>query len=320
MTLLALQPASGGPALGHYADTIDGTVPISTIEPYAKGSTFERLLEIYPDGEATVWGGVGGNRSKIAKLSPGDVVWFYRTGEFISKCEVTNVVLDAPRLANAMWDPDEEKGSFQHVFFLTKPEEIRIPWSPVRSHLGYADNYWPQSLHVLDWETSRELISLFDSGVGGEDEDAQVATTAVEIAREGKLAGGQTYETSAEVRKAVEVYAVRVATAYFKVQGYEVKEKGAPYDLLCTKGEREIYVEVKGTQSPGKTVFLTKNEVALAQDEEVESALFLQHSVSVDRSTKPVTASGGHTHVLWPWDVNEEDLLALQYRYEVTGR
>lgn len=320
MPRLALQPASTGDAVEHYRDTIERTQSLAKLEPFLKPEVRDELREAYPDGQATVWGGVSRNRSKIAKLRPGDIVWFYRAGEFISECRVTAVVLDAPALANELWDPNPKRGSFEHVFFLTRPRPIRVPWDPVRDYKGYQSNYVPQSIHVLERDESMDILRLFGPDTAGaSDSAAKKAVEALEAEVEESYGRGQGHASSAELRKVIEEYAIRSATVYFERSGFEVEEHGAPYDLLCTRRDREVFVEVKGTQTPGERVFLTRNEVHLAQDDTKESVLYVQHSIDVEVDGDVLKASGGHSHVLWPWDPSDDDLSPVTFTYRVPG-
>ncbi len=106
------------------------------------------------------------------------------------------------------------------------------------------------------------------------------------------------------------------AATYFESLGYKVVDVSArrPYDLECVKGKSKLYVEVKGTQSKGESVFLTAGEVKFAIKHASSMALFILHTVQVDSSGN---ASGGVREIQVPWIVNDEDLAALSYKYQV---
>ncbi len=53
--------------------------------------------------------------------------------------------------------------------------------------------------------------------------------------------------------------------------GYTVKRRGKPFDLLCIRDSETLFVEVKGTQSNGEAVFLTRNEVQWARGRQLPS-------------------------------------------------
>jgi hypothetical protein len=150
------------------------------------------------------------------------------------------------------------------------------------------------------------------------DQDAEAAG-ATEGA-ESKRSGGQGFASSKAVRDAVELRAMDAAKAYFEGEGYDWEDTSAnrPYDLFCTDGDGDLYVEVKGTQTDGSAVFLTKNEVRHARRNPEESVLFVLHSIEVETDEGGSTrASGGDEVVLWPWAVDDGVLIAISYRYDL---
>ena len=133
---------------------------------------------------------------------------------------------------------------------------------------------------------------------------------------------GQRFASSAEFRSAVEMRAMKVAADHFEGNGYTVGDTSAnrPYDLVATHGDETLYVEVKGTTTPGEKVFLTKNEVAHAKEHPGECVLFVVHDITVRGDTaEDLVASGGEMRVMWPWSPDDEDLVALVYQYTLPG-
>lgn len=63
---------------------------------------------------------------------------------------------------------------------------------------------------------------------------------------------GQGYALDADLRRAIEQYAMEIAKAFYEKQGWSVFDVSAThsYDLLCTSATgKELHVEVKGTTS-----------------------------------------------------------------------
>jgi hypothetical protein len=89
---------------------------------------------------------------------------------------------------------------------------------------------------------------------------------------------------------------------------------GKPYDLRCTKDNEELFVEVKGTQTPGATVLLTKNEVDFARRYRRHMALFILHSARVIKG-ECLSVSGGISRVLPPWDIDRGLLVPTECMY-----
>ncbi|MFE1399232.1 MrcB family domain-containing protein [Nocardiopsis dassonvillei] len=135
--------------------------------------------------------------------------------------------------------------------------------------------------------------------------------------RRTKAAKGQGFRLSAPDRRALELHSVGMATAYFEAQGWSVKDVGATesYDLLLKRGDERLHVEVKGTTSEGAQVILTRAEVDKQRELAPENALVVVHSIHLDRSVSPPTASGGVLHCTSPWEIEEEDLTVVSYIY-----
>jgi Domain of unknown function (DUF3883) len=67
----------------------------------------------------------------------------------------------------------------------------------------------------------------------------------------------------------VESYAMALCKNHYSSNGYVVEDVSAnrPYDFLIKKNGESRYVEVKGAQTAGETIVLTKNEVNLSRNE-----------------------------------------------------
>ncbi|WP_280265760.1 MrcB family domain-containing protein [Nocardia wallacei] len=130
---------------------------------------------------------------------------------------------------------------------------------------------------------------------------------------------GQGFRLKTDEKDAIEDRAVEVATEYFESLGYEVQNTGdsKSFDLLATKEDETIYVEVKGTTSLGERVVLTYREVEHHLDAHPDNALVVVHSIRLDRSVNPATASGGVRVVHRPWKIDESALQPVSYKYVV---
>jgi Domain of unknown function (DUF3883)/EVE domain len=133
----------------------------------------------------------------------------------------------------------------------------------------------------------------------------------------GKSHLGQGYSTNPDIRRAIELYAMQKATAFYEEQGWIVSDVSLThsYDLLCISitGE-ELHIEVKGTTSDGAQILLTANEVKHAQNCYPKVALFILSNIKVDPKSidKP---QGGEIQRLEPWKVDDGTLSALAFSY-----
>lgn len=128
---------------------------------------------------------------------------------------------------------------------------------------------------------------------------------------------GQGFLLTSDERRAIERHSVRMATKHFEAQGWKVKDVGdkESFDLLLTRGEGRLHVEVKGTTSAGLEVILTRAEVEKQRKHYPHNALVVVHSIELDRSGETPATSGGVLHSTSPWVVEDEDLTVISYAY-----
>jgi len=93
------------------------------------------------------------------------------------------------------------------------------------------------------------------------------------------------------------------------------KHKTESFDFLCSFGGKDLFVEVKGTQSDGTCISLTPNEVTHAKENQ-NSALFIVYDLQVKDGQLPKVA-GGKELFLMPWDINAGKLEARGYAFTV---
>lgn len=133
---------------------------------------------------------------------------------------------------------------------------------------------------------------------------------------------GLGFEENEKIRKSIENYSTAVTIKYLENEGYEVKEYNEekqkicayePYDLLAYKEGKEFFVEVKGTQSLGKQVIFTKNEVELHQDKN-NVILSVVHSIQISDNLTAIENSG-EISLYNPWKIDKDKLTAISYYY-----
>lgn len=127
--------------------------------------------------------------------------------------------------------------------------------------------------------------------------------------------GGQGRGLDGPCRRAVELHAMKMATEHFASEGWQVSDVSLveSYDLRCTRGRKVLHVEVKGTIGAGDSVLLTPNEVALLRVKHPATALYVLHSIALDRSGKTPIAAGGIGVVRRPFDIAACELKPLGY-------
>jgi hypothetical protein len=146
---------------------------------------------------------------------------------------------------------------------------------PVLRELNVAHATGGTIFHVTpsQWDAIMELVG----GWPARNPDLEdVERTIEEYA--GKKRSGQGFSTNADMRRAIEQYAMQKAKAFYEERGWKVLDVSTThsYDLLCKADDgEELHVEVKGTTSDGTQILLTANEVRHARDHYPKVALFI---------------------------------------------
>lgn len=157
--------------------------------------------------------------------------------------------------------------------------------------------------YVLSYDKANLLINPEDEGNTNE-----AATVAQE-----RAAG---FQSDPQIRGLIEQYAMREAQKELEKRGFCMFQNTSatkPYDFICDRDGRKFYVEVKGTQTTGKTILLTKNEVEHVKANGSSCILVVVHSVMV--SGKQV-AKNGIPDVTEKWDLTEGELTATHYLWK----
>ncbi len=169
-------------------------------------------------------------------------------------------------------------------------------------------------LQMAAFEIGKELFDEITNRLMAEEADDSVVE-----AIERQQAKGQGFQLDSKRRKAIENYAMDEARKYFDGKGYECDDHSnkRPYDLLYSRGREVLHVEVKGTQTDGAEVILTRGEVEFARRNEVQMVLFILHSIHVANSKNGFHLSGGDCTLIRPWRVDEGSLMPVSFKYRL---
>ena len=124
-------------------------------------------------------------------------------------------------------------------------------------------------------------------------------------------------QLSEKVRKLIELTAEDCTEEHYVALGWLVERVGAQklgYDLRCTKPERELHVEVKGTTGKGQEVILTPNEVRHCRSYPEMALSVVSRIVIADDET---VADRGDLYILEPWNMDDARLTPSEYSYRV---
>jgi Domain of unknown function (DUF3883) len=128
------------------------------------------------------------------------------------------------------------------------------------------------------------------------------------------------FQSDPAIRRAVDKFAMSKARSTLVARGYKNvldTSKSKPYDYTCDRQRKNFFVEVKGTQTPGRTLILTRGEVKHITSHADQSILVLVHSVKVS-ANGTAQVSGGTTEVRESWTLRSADLCPVQYSWTVS--
>lgn len=180
----------------------------------------------------------------------------------------------------------------------------------------------PRDLNSAKFNWIKEAVQYVQSYDGAnvlidplenlEDEIAELAEN------EQSALGGQGFQVDSQSRRKIENHAVARATKHFIKRFSKVTYVGnkQSYDLLCEGKKATLRVEVKGTQSMGSAVILTRNEVANAR--KTRTALYILHSIKWHGNGKSRKPWGGSQIVLEPWRLDKDGALEpMVFTYKI---
>lgn len=103
-----------------------------------------------------------------------------------------------------------------------------------------------------------------------------------------------------------------VVTTLFEKRGFDVKDthRGRPFDLKSRRGNRTLYVEVKGTQGDGSSIILTAREWKFAVANRESMALAVVSGISVSEDSR---ATGGKVAIVRPFDPSNLESQPIAY-------
>ena len=129
--------------------------------------------------------------------------------------------------------------------------------------------------------------------------------------------GGQGFQNDVMVRLMIEEHAMNICEKYYLGKKYKVENVSTTHscDFIISKAGVSRFIEVKGTQTAGDTIILTKNEVNLSRTQGENMALFLVHSITMNKKT--VKKDSGIVSIIDPWIVSDKRLTPISFTYKI---
>jgi hypothetical protein len=168
-----------------------------------------------------------------------------------------------------------------------------LPWA-ARLRYGNGDRAsvraeeWCDDLGQIPGQLSKLGYSLGQLAVG-----ATVASRR-QVTRRNRVADAVPYAD-------IEQHALKQALSHYQQLGYAVSDAGASlsYDLLATRGDETLHIEVKGSTGVARDVLLTASEIARARAG-IPTDLVVIDGIKCARGKDgTIQTSGGHCRT-WP--------------------
>lgn len=147
----------------HYQDTIVNPVVFDDHADLLDASTVEQLKQLFPDGQAQMWGVVPGKRdvnvSRIKKMRPGDWVFFSGDKRIYFGGTIA-LMWRNKELATRLWGTDHAGSTWEYMYALSGTRGFDIPIEEVRELLGWNPNRNIMGISVLSEDESDALQTL----------------------------------------------------------------------------------------------------------------------------------------------------------------
>ncbi|MFE7504021.1 hypothetical protein [Promicromonospora sp. NPDC057488] len=160
MTNLLIHPSRGAKdGRENLKRSLDKQVDISDAVFDATLTTQQKteLLRLHPDGQVRFWGTYDTNRDKIERIHEGDAVIFTGQGA-VWAIGAVGFRFENDEFAQALWLTHPEKGAYQHVYSLSRFEEVQIPYEVLNGLLGYKEAFNFRRMLVHEGDTADRVI------------------------------------------------------------------------------------------------------------------------------------------------------------------
>lgn len=147
----------------HYQDTIVHPVVFDDHADILDASTIDQLKQLFPDGQAQMWGVVPGkknvNVSRIKKMRPGD--WVFFSGDKRVYFGGTIALMWRNKaLAERLWGTDHAGSTWEYMYALSGTRGFDIPVTEIRTLLAWNPNRNIMGISVLSDDESDTLQTL----------------------------------------------------------------------------------------------------------------------------------------------------------------
>ena len=101
--------------------TVESYVDLDELKSFIKENQYKKLLEIYPEKRAKIWGVQGGKKSpnytKWNSIKVGAKVLFYSEQKFIKSAKVTFTIWNK-EIGKYLWDLNDKEETWEYLYFI----------------------------------------------------------------------------------------------------------------------------------------------------------------------------------------------------------
>lgn len=158
-----------------------------------------------------------------------------------------------------------------------------------------------------------EYVLAYDRANLLNDPSAEVSSEEAATVEQERAEG---FQSDPQIRKIIEKHAMNEARKALEKRGYRQfnnTSASKSYDYTCQKLGETFFIEVKGTQTLGRSVILTKNEVKHVETNPGKCILVVVHSV---RMAGKKISKVGTADVREKWQLTDGELNAVQYLWK----
>ncbi|MBA4388346.1 MAG: hypothetical protein C0404_10220 [Verrucomicrobia bacterium] len=269
-------------------------------------------------------GSIGGPNERNAQYNHGLALLLARLAQ--SNCVLNDAVIDTAQTARMNLNRDQRRLLPSRYPISLANEDLEA----LRTALCAAQRPIGRSLHAKGSGNNTKRMRLYVSGLPQDVDEAAAQLAHLKYSTPSdddlnpvthplRTSRGQGRGLTSEERRAVESRAMEVAYSHLQRDWEHVKDVSATdsCDFVCKSGDRQLYVEVKGTTGLGETVVVTRNEVALARFRSPDTLLIVVHGIQLDRAVSPVAATAGEIRLVHPWSAPSRDLEPMAFECRV---
>ncbi|MCD6449122.1 MAG: AAA family ATPase [Thermotogaceae bacterium] len=125
----------------------------------------EKIKQNLGEGPYYLWGAVPGknNENNWKNMEIGDICIFYVKGQIFKYWGKVQYKLRDKKLAKFLWGEDKEGRTWELIYFIDYPREIKIPPKEFNIEHCYKLNFVPQGLSPINEESIRRIEAKYGS-------------------------------------------------------------------------------------------------------------------------------------------------------------